>query len=392
MLGVNFRTFVGTLVAIMVAINASPVLGQNVITGNRMGMQEVNSASPFTRIAASSDGKTVVAIDVQPDFYFWDLATEKVKKLPISGPQWLAISGDGNLILENDGQIWELRKLDAKNKAVPSDNLLGDGEHWWSFGTRGCLQARPRYPVTSAVFFSKDKLLVTASGRRGKPGEVKIWDVKSGKVREPKIDYVPSAFYSSDGSGDILGLPAVLREAPGVQTLAVSADGSTLVTSYVSSKISELGGGTAKLWDLSSGKVKSHILLAERPIHSSCAAPNGKLVAFGVANGKSGEVVVWDVQAGKTKLVAGVHPEPVVSVSFSSTGRFLASACSRVVKIKDLTNDSSSSIELAKDLDVVRALAFTPDERRLIAAGGSRLGWVKSWETQAKIDFGRPAK
>jgi len=105
------------------------------------------------------------------------------------------------------------------------------------------------------------------------------------------------------------------------------------------------------------------------------------MIAFGVSSGKAGEIVVWDVQASKIAAVVGKHPGPVVSITFSPTGRYLASACSSVVKIKDMTStDGGLSLEVSKDLDVVHSLTFSPDERKLIAAGGSRQGWIKSWD------------
>jgi len=307
----HFDQLAGILVVIVASIPSAAV-GQNLITGNHIGMQEVNWTLPFIQISASPDGKTFFAIDVQKGLYFWDQTTGKMHGGSISGPEWLAIS-NGNLMFANGGQIWEMRKLGAEGQARPADNILVYGEHCehkWSFGGRGHLQGRHRHPITSALFFSNDKFLVTASGRGQTPGEIKIWDIQLRKEREPRIDYVPSSFFSNQRGEDILGLPVSLREAPGVETLAVSADGSTLISSYVSRKISDLGSGTAKIWDLSTGKIKGHVLIPERPILSSSAAPDAKTIAFGVSRGKAGEIVVWDVTSGKDRGSRRQTPRP----------------------------------------------------------------------------------
>jgi dipeptidyl aminopeptidase/acylaminoacyl peptidase len=74
---------------------------------------------------------------------------------------------------------------------------------------------------------------------------------------------------------------------------------------------------------------------------------------------------------------------PVGSLAFSPDGKLLAVGGYRDVQLLDAANGKALAT-LTGHADVVRALAFTPDGTRLVAAGGlpARSGEIKIWDLQ----------
>ena len=128
------------------------------------------------------------------------------------------------------------------------------------------------------VFSPDGKLLASAGGNFGQPGEVKVWDVATGKGR-----------FCLTGHKDL------------VSCVAFSPDGRRLASAN--------GGvrtpGEIKTWDLTNGRELSTLASHTAPVRSLAFSPDGRMLAsFSVGLSPGGpilpaEVKVWDAVDGR---------------------------------------------------------------------------------------------
>jgi WD40 repeat protein len=347
---------------------------------------------PITYLQVSADGKYLFAIDHKHSVRLWDLSSGETRSLGIAGPNWLAFSRDGKyvfsggrlqrtVIKDNKGVIGLGTGIYTEDLALWATNVFKKNHYPDTLAFPDGHQ----YPITSAAFSGDGKILVTATGQGGLPGEVKMWDVPSGKERFPRLQYKASAFYPGTEEADLLGLPATLREPPGVELLALSPDGTILATVYKSTRAKELDSGTAILWNTATGKPKGRVFIPEQPIHSLSFTPSGKMLVLGVGNEERGDVWLWNVSKGKVAGILEGHFRPVGAVAISANGKRLASGCALgVVRLWDVTwRKQLLRRKVTPAGEAIRALAFTPDGKTLVVAGGNQQGWIRVWQLGA---------
>jgi len=345
---------------------------------------------PITRVAVTDDGKYFFVFDRKGRARIWNTTTQDWRNLGVIAPDWLALSRDGKHVFSggvltksitmkwNIGAAGLPEQIGAQGIALWSTNL----KSMHRFPDTVAFPEGHRFPVTAAAFSADGKLLATATGKSGRSGEVKMWHVRSGKEKLPRIEYKTAAFYGTNVKDDLFGLPATLREPPGVELLALSPDGSTLATVYESTRASDLGNGTVKLWDTGRGKAKGDLRIAKQPIKSLMFTPGGKMLVLGVGTKDAGQVWLWDIAAGKSARMPSGHPSAVQALAVSADGKYLASACAHgMVKLWDISGRKElQSRSVAKDPEAIRSLTFTPRGNTLVIGGGNRQGWVRLWE------------
>ncbi len=179
--------------------------------------------------------------------------------------------------------------------------------------------------------------------------------------------------------------PVVLRGNEGViDSLAFDPRGESLVT---------IGGGTARLWNLSALYVEPIHL--QRPLHDDDSGV--RLVAFD-GNGRwlaatdwRNNVMLWDLgQSVWEPIILRGHEGIVNKLAFDPKGRWLATAADdHTARLWDLSTPDADSIVLGGHPDYrVRALAFDNEGRWL--ATGSADGFIQVWNIASRSLTAKP--
>jgi RNA polymerase sigma factor (sigma-70 family) len=265
-------------------------------------------------------------------------------------------------------------------------------------------------PVHALAFDPNGKMLAVASTSTGLKGEVrgeiKVYDITSGKELTVLSGFAPVAF-SPDGKslaareGDNVvrvwevgkWVPQIaLKGLPDtVLCAAISPDGKFLVAGS-GNPSKPNNPGMVRLWDLENG--------LERATHTHPGAVYG--VAF-AADGKtflsasSGiETVIksWDGRAGQEPAETKGSGRRFLSVAFSPDGKTVATGIDPVGDTSEMDVtvwDRATGKELFKRLwhpEYVQAMAFTPDGK-ILATGSSalvgvteRVGVARLWDVE----------
>jgi WD40 repeat protein len=180
---------------------------------------------------------------------------------------------------------------------------------------------------------------------------------------------------------------AVLEGHLSLRGLAFSPDGKRLASAG-------WGDGTARLWDVASGKctavLKGHMPapLDHGPrVNAVAFSPDGKFVATG---GEEGAVKLWEVSTGRCSATL-THRGLVAAVALSPDGKSLATYNGAEIRLWDLQTEKSSAVYQVMCGNNHR-LAFDPQGKLLFAA--ITPGWpprflttLVIWDTGA----GKPA-
>jgi WD40 repeat protein len=198
-------------------------------------------------------------------------------------------------------------------------------------------------PVLAVVFSPDGRQLASASWDQ----TVKVWDARTGKV-----------------------LHTLTGHTDAVRGLAFVPGGRRLVS---------CGGDRAvKIWDTASGREVCGLTGNPGTRLSTAVSPDGRALALAGGEGQQpGDVTVWGLADGKPVHTLRGHAGPVRSLAFSPDGRRLASAgADGTVKVWDVGIDPEA-LTLATGGD---GLAFSPDGRCL--ASGSDDTAVKLWDAR----------
>jgi RNA polymerase sigma factor (sigma-70 family) len=145
---------------------------------------------------------------------------------------------------------------------------------------------------------------------------------------------VPGSFSTSqaqtpgpDGPG--AGDPQATKEAPtwGLRTVLETPDILQAMTVSPGGQILAGGGkdGRVRLWDLTTGKEIGAMLANKGTVRTLAFSPDGKVLAgAGQGDGVAGQAILWDVPT--RKLLSTMHDADaaLISVRFSQDGRALA--------------------------------------------------------------------
>jgi len=117
-------------------------------------------------------------------------------------------------------------------------------------------------------------------------------------------------------------------------------------------------------------------------IIAAAFSPDGSLAATG---GRDGTAKIWDVETGKERLYIKGHVESLRAVAFDPNNRFLLTgSADRTARVWDLKN-GRDYVELRGHGDSVNAVSIGEDPTR--PATGSSDGTAKLWDVYKAAGF-----
>ena len=331
-----------SIVEAKAAVDVAEAARKKADDGSQAAKQAVTAAEQAIRTAAfSPDGATVVTAGDDRLIHTWSAETGaamdvlKGHNAPVtvlsfstaqSAPgapngELISTASDGVSLAWNLAPVWKL------------DRTIGGSDGKSPFADR----------VESLAFSPDGKFLAIGGGEPSRGGEIKIWDIQSGKMA---------------------------REFPNIHSdtvlaLAFSADGKFLA-SGAADKI-------ARITDLASGKVVKSFEGHTHHILGISWSLDGRTLATA---GADNVVKVWDVTTGDRKKNVEGYDKEVTSVRFVGAGDQLITS-SGDNKVRLVSIDGKEVRTFPDVADFVQASAVTADGKT-VAAGGQD-GVLRLW-------------
>jgi WD40 repeat protein/serine/threonine protein kinase len=296
----------------------------------------------FESAALSPDGKTLLMIsypgrDRAPRL--WDVVAKRSVGSPLEHGLFVwgaAFSPDGKTVATVGGKGSDSRKVQGQEV----------GAAWvWDVATgKPCGQPLPHPSTVHRVAFSHDgKALLThcqGDPKKGIPGEVRLWDLATGKLRAP-----------------------VLRnEKEGFRAAALSPDGKTVLTG--SEK-------TSQLWDAATGKPLGPPLPVT--ISSQSFSPDGKTILTWSKEG----IQLWNLETGRA-FGPPIRYQGVGPVALSPDGKNILTPSKKGTQLWKTSTGKPAGPPLRAS-DGYLAKRFLPDGRTILTADHFNRA-VRVWE------------
>ena len=213
------------------------------------------------------------------------------------------------------------------------------------------------FGIRDLAFSPDGKLLATSHEYKDRPGEVSLWDARTGTLAAT--------------------LPGPHAE-DGVRSVAFSPDGKILAGAVGSMHNLHLPSSIV-LWDVAGHQVLRMLPGHQASITSLVFAPDGKTLASG---GADRMVRFWDVSTGRETGRFEVDPEWPEAIAYAPDGRSMAVACGETLMLWDVPGNRLRAT-LEPGGFSAQSLAFSPDGRTLAAAGmtlGPAVGKVRLYD------------
>ncbi len=155
-----------------------------------------------------------------------------------------------------------------------------------------------------------------------------------------------------------------------VLSVRFSSDGKTIASGSAADNI-------IKLWDAKTGTLKTTLTGHNRHVRSVCFSPDGKTVASGSGDNT---IKLWDARTGTLKTTITEGGNYVLSVCFSPDGKTIASGSrDNTIKLWDARTGTLKTT-LHGHSDTVLSVCFSPDGNSI--ASGSYDNTIKLWDAR----------
>jgi WD40 repeat protein/tetratricopeptide (TPR) repeat protein len=275
--------------------------------------------APVRALAVAPDGQAVAAIGSDRLLKVWNLG-------PAVHPDVLEVGGAiASLAFAPNGQTLAAGLMERRVQLVNVNTGT----------TRGDYQGH-RLSVKALAFLQDGKLLVSGSASWEQPGELKIWDVGTGKELGGPVQFEEASMtiaVTPDERTLAVGGPhaglavfdvatgqrRTLQQAPQLTALTYSPDGQLLISAGGAGKLAlrdPTTGAELRTFGVSGGEAATHFW-------SLSCSPDGKLLASG--NGL-GMIHLWDLPSGRLRATLRGDTLAISSVAFLPDGKTLATA------------------------------------------------------------------
>ncbi len=343
--------------------------GRELLTldGHRHGVRSVAWSRDGNRIATGSFDKTA---------RLWDAATGKeLRKLEGDAPGGgVCFSPDGRTLYTawSDGRgvgkwiAWEvatgkkLRTFQGHPGGMQHLACSPDGKRLvtggfdrtalvWDAETGKVLHELKGHPdsVTAACFRLDGRQVMTASGRPGRAGEVRLWDAGTGEEK-----------------GRIEGHLAY------IQAVAESPDRTRLVTAGRE--------GTLKVWDAETLQEKLTLKGLGHSGNGVCFTPDGRRI---LGCGGGGLIKRWSAETGRELAVFKGHAKAELGVCLSPDGTRVL-GCGDDGRVRVRGRETGRVLLTLLVTETAAVAAFSPDGKRIVAGGskGEGKGWLEVYD------------
>lgn len=285
--------------------------------------------------------------------------------------------------------------FDVEGTILASGSFDGTVEVWriMGEGSPSRLKTLAGHPIwVSKVAFGPQGLLASLSYG----GQVKLWDVKSGRVVGTLQGYsrvICAVCFSPDGSllvqGDDQGLLRVWDVKSGDCLKAFQGHAGRIwsVTFSPDGKTFASGGDDkiVKLWSMENEKESEYCLMTfeghTTMVWATAISPDGKMLASG---GFERTVKLWKVKVQASLEILQGHENFVWSVAFSPDGKLLASGNNDgEIRLWEVESGRCLSV-LQNGNRPIGAVAFSPDSKQLLSSSDDET--VTRWNVTGDND------
>ncbi|HEV7804202.1 MAG TPA: BTAD domain-containing putative transcriptional regulator [Solirubrobacteraceae bacterium] len=339
-----------------------------------------------SHVLTTGDDHVVLIADVQSGQQLTRMAAGSAAKAAFTGDDSVVTAG-------GDGTLQEWSPLEVKTPRrspslpdftfptftpgggqVVSGDLGGGGVHLWDLrdGDRA-LTAQKRITTVTAPSADGSQLVSAADDET-----VRAFDLESGAQRDlrfPKLARYAVAMsktgrIAAAGDADGEAFPIDVRDADGghslrlvghtdlIDSLDFSPDGKQLASAS--------WDGTARIWDLATGKVTRTIEADGETARWVSYSDDNKRVATA---GADGAIRIWPLDGGDPVVLVG-HEGPVNTVEFNGRGdRVVSTGLDGTVRIWDASG-GDTLVVLVRHRGVDGSGAdFSPDGRDVVSSG-----------------------
>jgi WD40 repeat protein len=339
---------------------------------------QVSFAARGPRIATS------VTYGERPDAPFrgiavqvWDTSGRQLRALekrysfdPNQAGGMAELSADGRLV----GLSWGISRMEEGKPRIESQLQI------WDVGTGSSIFQLSEENWFSRMALSPDGALVAAcympkeNATEGKGGEIRIWEVATGRKLRTIADFPP-----------VIMLGSGLSFSPDGRLLALHGEG--IVDRPTDSNT------VIRVWEVATGKElpapeQTGPTQSRQNLNHPVVAfsPDGRLIAWPAMDVNTGTTIpLYDVASGRHLRTLKGQPSGVVNLSFSNNGRRLLSIAQGLVKLWD-TETGNLLLDLrGEDLGSLVSADFSDDGQSILAVATLADGYaLKVWNAKPR--------